>query len=134
MSMPPIGIEAVVTVNLLRLGAAMNLHGRLLVAVVAGYVESAGGHPRHLCDRGPRVPSAGDVLQQRLIKSGRSLDVLQVNYVFSFNANDVRHFSNLEFGVDGRRKTRRKNYACLGEALESFRGNADFISPGRQQV
>ena len=64
----PVQIEAVEAVNLFCLGASMDLHRGLLVAVVAGYIEGARCYPGHLRGGGPRVAPARNVLQQGLVK------------------------------------------------------------------
>ena len=130
----PIQIQSIETVDLLRLGTPMHLHGRLLVTVVPGDVECAGGDTRHLRHRRPWVAATGDVLQQRLVKRSRGLHVLQVNDRLAFDLHDVGHFPHLQIRVHRRREPRRENDARFAEAFESLRRNRNFISAWRQQV
>ena len=85
----PVQVQTVIAINLLCLRASMDLHGGLLVAVIASDIERAGGNPRHLRNGGPGIAAARNVLQQRLVEGGRGLRGLQVNDRFAFHLNGL---------------------------------------------
>ena len=59
----PVQIQAVIAIDLLRGRAAMDLHGGLLIAIVARDIECAQRGPRHLRHGGPGVATARNFLQ-----------------------------------------------------------------------
>src|SRR5690242_11286660 len=130
----PIQIQAVVAVDLLGLSTAVNLHGGLLVAVVASYIERAGCDARHLRDSGPWIAAARNVLKQVLVKRSRRLIVLQIDDWLSFHPHNVSDFPHLQFRIYCRREAGSKNYACFAETLKSFGGDYNLVSAKRQQI
>src|SRR5690242_3232410 len=130
----PVQIQAVVTIDLLGLRAPMNLHGRLLITVVASHVERAGRDAGHLRDGGPGIPSTWNVLQQVLVEGRRGLIVLQIDDGLSFNLYYVCDFSHLQFCIYCGGESGGENDPCFVKTLKPLGCDGNLVSAGGQQV
>ena len=112
----------------------MHLHGRLLEALVAPYVEGGGSNARHLGHRGPWVAAGGDLLQQFLIERGLRFNTLHVHRWFSPHFDGFLHLANPQSAIDSSGKPGCNHDAGLLQCLKSIRCRGQIIRARWKQI
>src|SRR5437879_9442292 len=107
----------------------MNLHYGLLETLVSAYVVIARECPRSLRHGGPGVATAGDILQQSLIKRARRGVAAHID-----DGGLAAYFHGFSHFTDGQRDVQCSVESCgdrdafLQRRLESPRAYGDLVS------